>query len=28
MPIGKIKDKEEKLLKEKALWGKLEVKQK
>ncbi|WP_228514910.1 hypothetical protein [Staphylococcus chromogenes] len=26
MPIGKITDKEEKLLKEKALWGKLEVK--
>lgn len=27
MPIGKITDKEERLLKEKALWGKLEVRQ-
>ncbi|WP_457810270.1 hypothetical protein [Staphylococcus pseudintermedius] len=26
MPIGKITDKDGKLLKEKALWGKLEVK--
>ncbi|PXA35574.1 N-acetylmuramoyl-L-alanine amidase, partial [Staphylococcus pseudintermedius] len=26
MPIGKITDKDGKLLKEKSLWGKLEVK--